>query len=165
MGAFSKHVLHSVGFLREGPKPKRRMTRPPGPANGALHSRQRGSEGSRRITRANGRGMCPAISSSKNATSAGSPVSSWVRRLATGQAYCTGGGTARLILRRMASAAPTDRAHARLAELVAALSLGIDLGFGQPMEHVLRQCLIALRLAEAWGSTRSSGRSSTTRHC
>jgi HD-GYP domain-containing protein (c-di-GMP phosphodiesterase class II) len=38
-----------------------------------------------------------------------------------------------------------------LAELVAALSLGIDLGFGQPMEHVLRQCLIALRLAEAIG--------------
>jgi HD-GYP domain-containing protein (c-di-GMP phosphodiesterase class II) len=37
--------------------------------------------------------------------------------------------------------------RARLAELVAALSLGIDLGFGQPMEHVLRQCLIALRLA------------------
>ena len=42
----------------------------------------------------------------------------------------------------------TDRAHLRLAELVAALSLGVDLGFGQPMEHVLRQCLIALRLAE-----------------
>ena len=39
----------------------------------------------------------------------------------------------------------------RLAELVAALSLGIDLGFGQPMEHVLRQCLIALRLAECAG--------------
>ncbi len=36
----------------------------------------------------------------------------------------------------------------RLAELVAALSLGIDLGFGQPMEHVLRQCLISLHLAE-----------------
>ena len=36
----------------------------------------------------------------------------------------------------------------RLAELVASLSLGVDLGFGQPMEHVLRQCLIALRLAE-----------------
>ena len=30
---------------------------------------------------------------------------------------------------------------------MAALSLGIDLGFGQPMEHVLRQCVIALRLA------------------
>ena len=29
-------------------------------------------------------------------------------------------------------------ATARLAELVAALSLGVDLGFGQPMEHVLR---------------------------
>ena len=39
----------------------------------------------------------------------------------------------------------------RLAELVAALSLGIDLGFGQPMEHVLRQCLIALRVAERIG--------------
>jgi HD-GYP domain-containing protein (c-di-GMP phosphodiesterase class II) len=42
-------------------------------------------------------------------------------------------------------------AEARLAELVAALSLGIDLGFGQPMEHVLRQCLISLRLADRLG--------------
>jgi HD-GYP domain-containing protein (c-di-GMP phosphodiesterase class II) len=41
-----------------------------------------------------------------------------------------------------------DRSEVRLAELLAALSLGIDLGFGQPMEHVLRQCLIALRLAD-----------------
>ena len=47
--------------------------------------------------------------------------------------------------------AEADRAHVRLAELVAALSLGIDLGFGQPMEHALRQCLIALRLAERVG--------------
>jgi HD-GYP domain-containing protein (c-di-GMP phosphodiesterase class II) len=39
----------------------------------------------------------------------------------------------------------------RLAELLASLSLGIDLGFGQPMEHVLRQCLIALRIAERIG--------------
>jgi HD-GYP domain-containing protein (c-di-GMP phosphodiesterase class II) len=31
------------------------------------------------------------------------------------------------------------------------LSLGVDLGFGQPMEHVLRQCLIALRLASRLG--------------
>jgi HD-GYP domain-containing protein (c-di-GMP phosphodiesterase class II) len=35
-----------------------------------------------------------------------------------------------------------------LGELLAALSLGIDLGFSQPMEHVLRQCRIALRLAD-----------------
>jgi HD-GYP domain-containing protein (c-di-GMP phosphodiesterase class II) len=48
-------------------------------------------------------------------------------------------------------ASETDRTHVRLAELTAALSLGIDLGFGQPMEHVLRQCLIALRLAERFG--------------
>ena len=46
---------------------------------------------------------------------------------------------------------PGDRPNVRLAELVAALSLGVDLGFGQPMEHVLRQCLIALRLAERLG--------------
>jgi HD-GYP domain-containing protein (c-di-GMP phosphodiesterase class II)/DNA-binding CsgD family transcriptional regulator len=39
----------------------------------------------------------------------------------------------------------------RLAELLAALSLGIDLGFGQPMEHVLRQCVLALRMADKAG--------------
>ena len=44
-----------------------------------------------------------------------------------------------------------QRAQVRLAELVGALSLGIDLGFGQPMEHVLRQCLIAVRIAEQLG--------------
>ena len=44
-----------------------------------------------------------------------------------------------------------DAAPVRLAEIVAALSLGIDLGFGQPMEHVLRQCLIALGIAERLG--------------
>ncbi len=43
----------------------------------------------------------------------------------------------------------------RLAELLAAISLGTDLGMGQPMEHVLRQCLIALRLAERIGLTES----------
>ena len=44
-----------------------------------------------------------------------------------------------------------DDERVRLAEIVAALSLGIDLGFGQPMEHVLRQCMIALRLADRVG--------------
>jgi HD-GYP domain-containing protein (c-di-GMP phosphodiesterase class II)/DNA-binding CsgD family transcriptional regulator len=39
----------------------------------------------------------------------------------------------------------------RLAELVAVLSLAVDLGLGQPMEHLLRSCLIALRLAEESG--------------
>jgi len=39
----------------------------------------------------------------------------------------------------------------RLAELVAALSLAVDLGLGQPMEHLLRSCLISLRLAEEIG--------------
>ena len=60
----------------------------------------------------------------------------------------------------------TDGDRVRLAELVAALSLGIDLGFGQPMEHVLRQCLIALRLAERVGlDEEASARPSTTRRC
>ena len=37
----------------------------------------------------------------------------------------------------------------RLAELVAALSLATDLGLGLPQEHVLRQTVIARRLAAA----------------
>jgi HD-GYP domain-containing protein (c-di-GMP phosphodiesterase class II) len=37
------------------------------------------------------------------------------------------------------------------AELVALLSLGTDLGLGQPMEHMVRACLVALRLAEHLG--------------
>src|SRR6476619_4691004 len=44
--------------------------------------------------------------------------------------------------------AAVARERIRLAELVALLSLGTDLGLGQPMEHIIRQCLIALRLAE-----------------
>jgi DNA-binding CsgD family transcriptional regulator len=47
--------------------------------------------------------------------------------------------------------APGARTGARLAELLAALSLATDLGMGQSMEHMLRQCLIALRLAERLG--------------
>src|SRR3954470_23820071 len=42
-------------------------------------------------------------------------------------------------------------AKVRLPELWATLSLGTDLGMGQPMEHMLRQSLIALRLAERLG--------------
>jgi HD-GYP domain-containing protein (c-di-GMP phosphodiesterase class II) len=38
-----------------------------------------------------------------------------------------------------------------LAEVVAALSLATDLGYGQPIEHVLRSCLLALRLSERLG--------------
>jgi HD-GYP domain-containing protein (c-di-GMP phosphodiesterase class II) len=36
----------------------------------------------------------------------------------------------------------------RLAELVAALSLATDLGLGQPQQHIIRQTLIAMRVAE-----------------
>ena len=43
------------------------------------------------------------------------------------------------------------RPGVRLSELVAAISLSSDLGLGQPMEHVLRACLIALRLADLVG--------------
>jgi HD-GYP domain-containing protein (c-di-GMP phosphodiesterase class II) len=45
--------------------------------------------------------------------------------------------------------APHEETGVRLAELVAALSLPVDLGLGQPMEHVLRSTTLALRLAEA----------------
>jgi HD-GYP domain-containing protein (c-di-GMP phosphodiesterase class II) len=36
----------------------------------------------------------------------------------------------------------------RLAELVGSMSLATDLGLGQPMEHVLRSCVLGLRIAE-----------------
>ncbi|MEE2034793.1 HD domain-containing phosphohydrolase [Rhodococcus chondri] len=39
----------------------------------------------------------------------------------------------------------------RRAELVAALSLAIDLGLGQPMEHMLRSAVIATRIADRMG--------------
>jgi HD-GYP domain-containing protein (c-di-GMP phosphodiesterase class II) len=39
-----------------------------------------------------------------------------------------------------------------LADLVAALSLVADLGFGQPMEHVLHTCVMARRLGEVVGA-------------
>lgn len=52
----------------------------------------------------------------------------------------------------MNGADPGQRAtDVRLAELLAALSLAVDLGLGQPMDHVLRQTLIAMRLGESFG--------------
>jgi HD-GYP domain-containing protein (c-di-GMP phosphodiesterase class II) len=39
----------------------------------------------------------------------------------------------------------------RLAELVASLSLATDLGLGQPMEHILRSCVLGLRIADDVG--------------
>jgi HD-GYP domain-containing protein (c-di-GMP phosphodiesterase class II)/DNA-binding CsgD family transcriptional regulator len=48
------------------------------------------------------------------------------------------------------SASPTGT-RVRLAELIAMISLGTDLGLGLPMEHAMRQSLIALRLAERLG--------------
>jgi hypothetical protein len=42
---------------------------------------------------------------------------------------------------------------ARLSELIAALSLATDLGLGEPMEHLLRSCLISMRLGERMGLT------------
>jgi len=42
----------------------------------------------------------------------------------------------------------SEREGISLAELLAAFSLAIDLGLGQPMEHVLRSWRIAARLGE-----------------
>lgn len=44
--------------------------------------------------------------------------------------------------------AARDTAKVRLSELVALLSVGTDLGLGQPMEHMIRACLLSLRLAD-----------------
>ena len=46
---------------------------------------------------------------------------------------------------------PRGAASTRRTELLAALSIAIDLGLGQPAEHVLRSSLIALRLADRLG--------------
>jgi HD-GYP domain-containing protein (c-di-GMP phosphodiesterase class II) len=43
----------------------------------------------------------------------------------------------------------------RLAELVGALSIATDLGMGQPMEYVLRSCVLSVRLGEAIGLSES----------
>jgi len=48
-----------------------------------------------------------------------------------------------------------DAGGVRIAELVAALSYAADLGLGQPMEHCLRQTVIALRLADLAGADAS----------
>lgn len=62
-------------------------------------------------------------------------------------------------------AEPAAPQAVRLAELLAVLSLGTDLGLGQPMEHVLRQCLIALRLAGPAGLDAEDREASTTAPC
>ena len=55
----------------------------------------------------------------------------------------------------MVTPARTDRREAssgvQLAEVVAAIALAADLGLGQPLEHVLRSCVIATRFAEHLG--------------
>ncbi len=51
---------------------------------------------------------------------------------------------------------PGGSAHAggvRVAELVATLSYAADLGLGQPLEHSMRQTVIALRLADMIGAS------------
>ncbi len=54
----------------------------------------------------------------------------------------------------MAGSPVSSPTGVRLAELLAVLSLGADLGMGQPMEHAMRQCLIALRLGHRLGLER-----------
>jgi hypothetical protein len=46
---------------------------------------------------------------------------------------------------------PPPPSGVRLAELAGTLSLATDLGLGQPQEHVLRQTVLARRLAAAAG--------------
>ena len=40
----------------------------------------------------------------------------------------------------------------QLAEVVAAVGLAADLGLGQPLEHMLRSCVVSVRLAEHLGA-------------
>src|SRR5438876_10295113 len=55
---------------------------------------------------------------------------------------------------QMNSAPADDRdvsSGVQFAEVVAAIALAADLGLGQPLEHVLRSCVIATRFAEHLG--------------
>ena len=53
--------------------------------------------------------------------------------------------------RRPSPTTDVSSGSVQLAELLGVLSLATDLGMGQPMEHMLRQCLIALGLADRMG--------------
>jgi HD-GYP domain-containing protein (c-di-GMP phosphodiesterase class II)/DNA-binding CsgD family transcriptional regulator len=44
-------------------------------------------------------------------------------------------------------------AETRLSEIVAAIALAADLGLGQPLDHVLRSCVLATRFAETLGAS------------
>ena len=52
---------------------------------------------------------------------------------------------------RSRPSAVAERGSVRLAELVATMSLTTDLGRGEPMEHCLRQTVIAPRIADRLG--------------
>lgn len=54
-------------------------------------------------------------------------------------------------MQRRSGSSPAPRDGPRRAELLAALSLAIDLGLGQPMEHMLRSAVLAGRIAERMG--------------
>jgi hypothetical protein len=45
----------------------------------------------------------------------------------------------------------TEASGLRLAELISALAFATDLARGQPMEHELRTCLLAVYLGELLG--------------
>lgn len=53
--------------------------------------------------------------------------------------------------RRMMTGSTGDPQLPERAELLAALSLAIDLGLGQPMEHMLRSCALGVRIADRLG--------------
>lgn len=55
-------------------------------------------------------------------------------------------------MRRVETAAGTS-SGVELAEVVAAIALATDLGLGQPLEHLLRSCLIATRFADHLGAS------------
>jgi HD-GYP domain-containing protein (c-di-GMP phosphodiesterase class II) len=59
------------------------------------------------------------------------------------------------LLARAAYASAVEASSAvekvRLAELLAVLALGADLGMGQPMEHAMAQCVLSLRIGERLG--------------
>jgi HD-GYP domain-containing protein (c-di-GMP phosphodiesterase class II) len=60
-------------------------------------------------------------------------------------------GTGRASMACVAGLASDGELRPQRAEVVAALSLALDLGLGQPMEHMLRSAIIACRLSKVLG--------------
>src|SRR6478672_3413605 len=90
---------------------------------------------------------------------AGPVMSNWLMSVLPVARRCAQPGSSRTPTRPVTPGSTLDGVvrpadGVRIAELVATLSYAADLGLGQPMDHCLRETVIALRLADLVGADR-----------